>query len=69
MNITKMIELRGNLKREAYEVEIQIAATPTGPSRNALCDANIHLRAAINSLKYAINLRHGVINIEEEPKR
>lgn len=33
------------------ELEYQIAATPTGPRRNRLCDANIHIGEALLLLR------------------
>ena len=42
-----------NLKLEQYILERLILRTPTGAARNALCDANIHLMAAISHLPKA----------------
>lgn len=32
------------------ELELQISATPSGERRNQLCDANIHIGAAISKI-------------------
>lgn len=46
-------KLLDNLKKEQAILDAQILRTPTGARRNALCDANIHLIAAIRTLKEA----------------
>lgn len=44
-------KLLDNLKREQVACDTEILRTPTGERRNALTDVNIHLMAAIRTLK------------------
>lgn len=44
-------ELARRLDTEYVALSTMILATPTGPQRNDLCDAQIHLLAAIDLIK------------------
>ncbi len=46
--------LRTNLKAQQHELELTIGATPTGPVRNALTDANIALLVCIAGIEVAM---------------
>lgn len=42
------------LEKFRTDLALMINATPTGPARNALCDANIHAYATIEALQLAM---------------
>lgn len=46
-----VIETQEGLARARNGLEFLIAATPTGPMRNHLTDANIHIGLALHSLQ------------------
>lgn len=52
--------IRGMLKEQQRQLEVLINMTPTGNTRNALCDANIHVQAAILAIKLGLNQAYSV---------
>lgn len=52
MKIGKRLSWLIDMSQEVQKtIETEINATPTGESRNKLCDANIHILEAIKLLK------------------
>lgn len=51
MNSRQYLLILASLRIDQQEIERLIMATPTGPVRNALCDAQIHILAAVRVLE------------------
>jgi len=52
-NEAQFDDARWHLNRAQHPVDYLIAATPTGPIRNALTEANIHLMIAFKNFESA----------------
>jgi hypothetical protein len=51
----QMRQIHNSLRFELKGVSDLVMKTPTGQARNALCDAHIHLIAAMNKIEEAFN--------------
>lgn len=54
-----LVDTRIQMKLQQLRLEHRINATPTGPVREKLTEANIHMMASIFALKEALNLEFG----------
>lgn len=53
INIARLQRAHSELKRNLKDIELCILSTPTGPAREHLTEANIHMMAALSKLESA----------------
>jgi hypothetical protein len=68
MTSAQLTTIRHRIYVEQLAIEGAINGTPTGPTRNFLTDANLHLMQAMSSIDEALKVQHGVHpSLQESP--